>query len=526
MSEAIQDIPDHDDPVPAESRWDALSERLQTRMAEFVERKPAVFMGLASALTLLGYVVPLIFPIATLMAALNFISALQEFGFTAFSTHPTTLGVMVFGALMSVSLWKLRVGEPEGEPLTTKQVPALFEHVDEIRSAFQAPAINDIHLAEHPELTVHRVPRTGYPFMFRHVLVAGLPTLQCLNQEQFKCLLAACLGELSAVRTDVAGWITQMARTWRLYRSAVATQWTPAALLYRAFLSWYAPLLTLVAKRLDRHHRLLRDHYALEVASDDLVLEMIAGEMVMQRFLNTIYWPTVYKTAEHSSTPNFKVFRNLETVFRRRVSQDEIQVWVREAFVGKWQSDEDDPGLKARLREVGHSDIHYQRSDAPGAAQVLLGSSYQWVIDRCDARWAEDHREEWAERHHKTRRQYGKLDMLRDVLQRHGLKGEEAMQYAALVKRYGTPDEAREAYDTILKLNPNDARINFGVGKYLLAQKDARGVKILEHAMKLDKRFVDPACRLISGFVVNHKLQDTVRKFVRDEGKGKQSSAA
>ena len=523
MSDIVDDISEQ---IQEPSRWDALGARLKTRIAQFSERKPALFMGVASGLTLLGYAVPLIFPIATLMATINFIVALQEVGFTAFSTHATTLGVIAFGALMSVSLWKLRVGEPEGEPLTAKQVPALFERVDEIRSAFQAPTINDIHLSDSTELTVHRVPRTGYPFMFRHVLVAGLPTLQCLNQEQFKCLLAACLGELSAVRTDTAGWIAQMARTWRQYRTAVATQWTPAALLYRLFLAGYAPLLTMISKRLDRHHRLLRDHYALEVASDDLVLEMIAGEMVMQRFLQEIYWPTVYKTAEHSSTPNFKVFRNLEAIFRRRVTPDEIQVWVREAFVGKWQSDEDDPGLRARLREIGHSDIHYQRGDAPGSAQALLGASYQWVIDRCDVRWAEDHREEWAERHHKTRRQYGKLDMLRDVLERHGLKGEEAMQYAALVKRYGTPEEAREAYEAILKLNPNDARINFGVGKYLLAHKDARGVKILEHAMKLDKRYVDPACRLISGFVVNHKLQDTVRKFVNADGKGKQSSAA
>lgn len=526
MSEAIQESPEQTEQPRVASRWDAVRAALKAHLAQFSEERPALFMGVAAALTLLGYVLPLAFPVATLMATVNFIAAMQESGFSAFTSNLTTLGIVAFGALMSVSLWKLRVGEPEGEPLTAKQVPALFEQVDEIRSAFQAPAINDIHLSDKAELTVHRVPRTGYPFLFRHVLVAGLPTLQCLNQEQFKCLLAACLGELSAVRTDTAGWIAQMARTWRQYRTAVASQWTPAAILYRVFLAGYSPLLTLVSKRLDRHHRLQRDHYALEVASDDLVQEMIAGEMVMQRFLQEVYWPTVYKTTEHSSTPNFKVFRNLEAVFRRRVTPDEIQVWVREAFVGKWQSDEDDPGLKARLREVGHSDIHYKRSDAPGAAQALLGASYQWVIDRCDARWAEAHRQEWAERHHKTRRQYGKLDMLRDVLQRHGLKGEEAMQYAALVKRYGTPDEAREAYEAILKLNPNDARINFGVGKYLLAQKDARGVKVLEHAMKLDKRYVDPACRLISGFVVNHKLQDTVRKFVSTDGKGKQSSAA
>lgn len=493
---------------PSASRW----ARLTALPGRILRERPQLVQGLGIGAALLGYVLPLLFPVLSVMLLIKIVSALQSDGVTALAGQAPNLGVLALCIALTVSLWRLRAQDPAGEPLTEQQAPELFDLVDELRDAFKVPPILDIHLADTPQLAVHRIPRTGYPFLFRHVLVAGLPVLQCLSLDQFKCLLASHLGELSAVRTDVAGWIAQMVRSWEAYRPAVAGRWTPAALLYRGLLAGYAPLLRALTARLDRDHRLRRDHYAQEIASDDLVVEMLAGEVIMQRFLQEHYWPTVYRTAEHSATPNFKVFRNLEAVFRRRTDHDTVALWLREAFVGKWRSDERDPGLKARLHEIGHSDIAYRQPEGGSAAQALLGASYQWVLDRCDARWAEEHREEWRQRHDKSQRQYARLDALREAMRKHGLKGEEAMTYAGLVKRYGTAEEAREAYEAILRLNPGDARIHFGAGKFLLAAGEARGVELLEQAMALDKRFVDPACRLISGFMTSQRMRDSVRK--------------
>lgn len=495
-------------PMPAGARLQALI------AARLLPVRPALLLGLGVALALLGYTLPLLFPAATLVLLFKLGSALQEAGLSALAGAWPDIVFLVLSATLSVSLWRLRVGVPEGEPVLQQQTPELFALVDEMRATFKAPAITDVHLSEYAQLRVYRVPRNGYPFLFRQVLVAGMPTLQCLTLEQFKCLLASCLGELSAVRADVAGWIRQLAGTWAQYRTAVAGGRSPAALLYRGFTAWYVPLLTLLAQRLDVGHRLRRDYYALEIAADDLVVDMIAGEVVMARFLSEHYWPTVYRTAEHSATPSFKVFRNLEAVFQRRVDNDVVQLWIREAFVGKWRSDDQDPGLKARLREIGHGDIAYRRPTGPSAAHRLLGAGHQWIVDRCDARWAEEHREEWKRRHEKFQRQYERLETLRKVMAKHGLRGEEAMSYAALVKRYGTAEDAREAYESILAINPDDARIAFGVGKFFLASKEPRGVEVLERAMALDKRYVDPACRLISAFVATQRAGEACGKPV------------
>jgi hypothetical protein len=491
--------------------------RLQTMIAsDWSTERPGPLLALGIALALPGYVLPLLAPVASLVLLFNVGAAVQATGAAGLAAAWLDVALLTLFSTLSVSLWQLRVGAPGGEPLTEQQTPALFALVDEMRTIFKAPAISDIHVSDEARLRVCRVPLSGYPFMFRHVLVAGMPTLQCLTLDQFKCLLGSCLGELSAVRTDVAGWVGQLASTWTQYQAAVAGKWSPAALLYRGFSAWYVPLLTGLAQRLDAGHRLRRDHYALEIASDDLVVEMIAAEVVMSRFLQEHYWPTVYRTAEHSATPNFKVFRNLEAVFQRRAGNDAIQLWLREAFVGKWRSDDRDPGLKARLREIGHSDIAYRRPASLSAAQLLLGASHQWVIDRCDARWAEEHRADWLQRHEKNQRQVERLEALREVARTGGLRGEEAMAYAALVKRYGTPEEAREAYANILATNPDDPRINFGVGKFLLACQDAQGVEVLERAMALDKRYVDPACRLISAFAALKRGQHSPRAQVAD----------
>ncbi|MBI5040380.1 MAG: hypothetical protein HZB57_04045 [Gammaproteobacteria bacterium] len=484
-----------------------------------VEQHPGVLLGVGMGLVLLGYAVPLVFPVATIVLSYQMVDALVAGGWEALAGQGLQLCGLLFCATLSVSLWRLRVAEPGGEPLMQAQAPALFAVVDDVRTTFQAPPITDIHLTDTAQVSVRRIPRTGYPVAFRYVLLAGLPALQCLTEDQFKCMLASALGGLSVVRADTAGWIDQLTQTWQQYRQAVAGQWTPAAMLYRLFLAGFMPVLGTLTERLDAGRQLRRDRFALELADDDLVADTMAGEVVMQRFLASHYWPTVYAAAEHSATPSFKVFRNLETIFRRRVDSELIQVWLREAFVGKWRSDAQDVGLRIRLNEIGHIAVQYRQPEEVSAAQTLLGASHQWIIDRCDARWADEHGEEWSAHHTKSQQQFGRLEQLRAALQQRGLFGEEAMHYAALVKRYGTEQEALAAYERILELNPDDARINFGVGKFLLSCRDARGVRILEHAMSLDKRYVEPACRLISGFTVERRVQDTVRnRVLRDEG--------
>ena len=74
------------------------------------------------------------------------------------------------------------------------------------------------------------------------------------------------------------------------------------------------------------------------------------------------------------------------------------------------------------------------------------------------------------------------------------------MEYAALMKRYGTTQEAREAYELILTTNGDDAKIVFGVGKFFASLGDERSIALLERAMEMDKHLVVPACRLISEF--------------------------
>lgn len=479
--------------------------RINAALPRLLEARPGLVQAIGIALAVAGHAVPLLFPVAGVVLCVHLADALTEGGFAALAAAWPQILMLALCATLTVSLWRLRVSEPGGESLTEQQAPALFEQVETLGEVFQTAQIHDIHLTETADLVVQRVPRNGYPFLVRQVLQIGLPALQCLSPEQFKCLLAACLGELSAARADVAGWLGQLTRTWHQIEVAVAGRWAPAALLYRPLLAVYLPALRLIAQRLDSAHRLRRDHYALEVASDDLVVDMIAGEIVMRRFLDEHYWPTVRRTAEHSPTPDFKVFRNLESVFRKRIGDEQIQVWLRDAYLGKWRSDAGDPGLRARLHEIGHSELRYRQPAGPSAAQTLFGASHQWILDRCDARWAEAHREEWQARHDKSQRQFERLAALSVQLQREGLRGDEAMAFAALVKRYGTPEDALEAYRAILKCNPDDARIAFGVGKYLLSSHDPEGIAALERAMELDKRYVDPACRLISAFTAGQR---------------------
>lgn len=93
------------------------------------------------------------------------------------------------------------------------------------------------------------------------------------------------------------------------------------------------------------------------------------------------------------------------------------------------------------------------------------------------------------------------------------------MTYAVLSRKFCDRDDAVHAYRRILEINPDDARIQFGAGKYLVSVGDSSGVKALEKAMELDKQYVDPACRLISEFESHNRREASVSKAVRSWAK-------
>ena len=88
--------------------------RLTAALERLLAARPGLVPGLGIGLALLGYAVPLLFPLATLGLSAHLIGVLAEGGFGALAEAWLRIGFLAISATLTVSLWKLRVAEPGG----------------------------------------------------------------------------------------------------------------------------------------------------------------------------------------------------------------------------------------------------------------------------------------------------------------------------------------------------------------------------------------------------------------------------
>ena len=488
------------------------SHGLNRRLQRLADRAPRAHLALTTLLALGGYVWLLALPFAAAYFSIRTLVLAQEGGGAWLYAHA---GLALAFGIGTWAIVRLRFKDPEGVLLTREEAPRLFRQIELIRRKLHAAPIHKVHVTERFGVELVRLPRNGLPVTYENHLLIGYPALACLSQGQLKALIAGRIGEISVHNMGVTAWLCQLRQTWVAYRVAWAGRRSPLALVMRFFFERYAPFYSRISAPLVNGREFRSDQYALQAVPDETLAGCLTMEVVVERFLDDYYWPKVYRSAEKAPQPRFRAYTNLGLVFARKFKGRNPQLWVREAFTRE-PDPAGGPGLRERLEAIGFGEPVAPAVPRRTAAEALLGETECTLSGRLDARWMAREQENWVMRYQRGQSARGKLQRLRKLAEEGRLRGKQAMEYAALTKKYGTEEEARAAYERILELNPDDARINFGVGKYLVSLKDPRGVQLLERAMELDKHCVSAACRLISSFVVNTHSQETLRQYVED----------
>ncbi len=478
--------------------WSHHARQGMTRLAD---THPATHLAVTSALAAVG-MLALIAPIFG-AAALTANLILETL-----AGNPWTMAQLpkwlALGALVISGLWiaRLRFPEPEGVRIHKDSSPRLYSWVNEIRRELRAGPIDAIYLQQDFGVRVMRSPNGGLPLTFRNILVIGAPNLQCCSEQQLKAMVAGALGEVSLHNTGIVGWLSQLSSVWMQYQRVLAGQRHPLARLGHVFFSRYARIYAQLVAPLMNNRVLLRDQYAHLIVDDDVLAESIVMEVIVPNFLDDYYWPQVMRTATQTPEPTFKAFSNMGIVFGLRVNNQNPHRWIRRAFAMSPQ-DSHGPTLRQRLHAVGQHEAFLPELSSLKAVDELLGPDQRKLLSQLDEVWQQEKSEEWRSRFEQAESDRNRLQMLEERVMQGNIEGKQAMEYAALTKRYGTSEQAAEAYDRILAMNPEDPRINFGVGKYYLKQGDERGIPLLEKAMQMDKHCVPAACRLLS----EHRMQ-------------------
>ena len=474
--------------------WHRLSHRLRERSRRLAEQRPRTFLALATLAAASGY-------LALLAPALAGLVAWSRAGLAlAGGVAPAAAGVwgpLLAGAAgwtLFAQLFRLEFGRPDGVGLPRAFAPELGRLVDDLCGELHAARVHRIFVTEGAGIELIRTPIRGLPIGFRNQLLIGSAALQCLSRDQLRALVAGHLGEISAHNLGIVAWLCQLRQVWIQYRLAFARSRGLAARLYRPLFDFYAPAYARLTLPLGRDRVFRRDAYARYVTPLEDLSEALVMESVMARFLDDYYWPRVYRAAEKSPEPSFRAYGNLGVIFERKMPHLRPQAWVREAY-HRGPLHADHPNLRMRLDALGAGEPSFPGVPELTALEELLGERAGRVLSELDQRWMARESENWAVRHQRHQDEHVRLASLRELA--------------------GRAEEAAAAYRRILEINPDDARIQFGVGKFLLSIGDPEGVRLLEQAMERDKHCVAAACRLISEFVVHTGSQETVRRYVQ-----------
>ncbi len=348
-----------------------------TRIEVLAELYPRLYLLFMAGFALLGYVCLLLFPLLALAGVAGIYQTLAVSPGVAWLALPVWLLAAGYCGLVSYRLLRFRPPLPAGAVLDRRLAPVLFQLIDDTRAHYASPEIDRIVITDEYQLDIVSTPvRALSPVSTRSLLV-GLPLLQCLSMSRFQCVLARRLGQHSGRANRLLNWLYALRSIWPRYREPVVGT-DPAPVEVRAVFSIYSPLYMVLSTAAARLDELQADSYAMELFSDEDVLDAITTDAVYRLFLRESYWPAIRKLQEQDATALANANARMATVLSAGLQAGNALKWIERAMVAEQQWDDPWPLLARRIENIGHvqASMLADRTE-PAAAGYLAASGTQ-----------------------------------------------------------------------------------------------------------------------------------------------------
>jgi hypothetical protein len=323
------------------------------RIEILAELYPRLYLLFMAVFALLGYACLLLFPLLALAGVAGTYQALAAFPGGAWLPLLAWLLVASSCGLVSYRLFQFRPSLPAGVVLDRSQAPALFQLVEDTRAHYAGPGIDHIVVTGEYQLDIVNTPVSALPVWSTRSLLVGLPLLQCLSTTRFQCALARRLGQHSGRTNRLLNWLYTLRSTWPRYREPAAGI-DPAYLPVCAVFSLYAPLYTVLSTVAARLDELQADSYAMELFSDEDVLDTVTTDAVYRLYLREKYWPAIRKLHEQDAMALTNIAAHMATVLNAGLQSGNIVQWIEQAMAAEQQWDDPWPLLVRRLENIGH----------------------------------------------------------------------------------------------------------------------------------------------------------------------------
>jgi len=357
--------------IPVESLGRRIHEMAGRQGKSLSESHPRAYLLLAAAFALVGYLYLLVFPCLVIASVAGLYAAAIKGDSVAWAMVLLWLLVGASSAMVSYCLFRFRPALPVDRELDRTTHPALFQLVTDQTGHYHSPCMDRIVLSRDFELAVLKIPRYALPEWSTHTLVVGLPLLQCLSVQQFQCALARRLGQSSKRYNRLSNWLVQLREIWPLYcdRERVRRYGhRPVAWFYRV----YAPLYKFITAPAACLDELAADSYAMELFSDEEVLDTVTSEMVCRRYLEEKFWPVVRKHAISDHRTLDKLQSGVTSVLRAGLHANTIDYWIARTLSAEEQYGDVIPSLARRIDNIGFATARMGALSVESAADVYL----------------------------------------------------------------------------------------------------------------------------------------------------------
>lgn len=470
-------------------------EALVQRLEGYARAHPDRYAVRVGVLAGLGYVyVWLVLAIATgLLAWLVRVEVRGEFGGAGMIRLTVALVLFVYTILRA--LW-VRFEAPAGIVVGRHDAPELMALVDELVTAVQAPAFDQVVVSDDFNAAVSQQPRFGLVGGYRSYLIVGLPLAHGLTAEEFRAVLAHEVGHLSRAHGRFGAWIYRVRVMWVRLTGQLQAQRTWGAWPFEWFLKRWSPYFNAYSFVLARAQEYEADRFAARVGGADALGRALARLEVAGSWLEPRFWGGVRRRLARADEPPVGVIGELSHAVRGAIPPDQTTRWLKQALARRTDVTDTHPSLSERLRAMGvGTDVATAATVAPpragaSAADRYFGDSVDRLATLLDAQWRTAVRSAWAVGHEEAVRKSTRLG----ELERRAAAGplDVALQWerCELTLELQEEQSAEPLLRDLLRAAPEHPFANLALGRLLLDRDDEAGLALVGLAMERH-----PACR-------------------------------
>jgi hypothetical protein len=470
---------------------------------ELSRRWPNGYLLLVVLFTLFGYVLTLGFPLLALALLIGLPGALSPTQDAMDWAHVALLLGSIIGAgAMTAFLARLKMPLPSGRPLEGEERVPLDNLIESLPAESRLSRPHIVRITDRHQVASVCVPRNGFALFNRKALLLGLPTLQALTTKQAEAALRRVLCSPNTLKGWVLHAIHCQHQCWQQYHVAYRGQGAIAARIMAALFNAYWPAYQRLSAPALRWNELERDTLLNQQICVDNVLEWLAVDTVVSRYLDDVFWPAMFEGAKDDARPPHPhaLFKDM---LHEQLSRNVVNGWLDDALHAPQPEQAVMPAMQTRLANLGSQRLESVLLGDDNAAQALLQASLSSIVSQIDKVWRLGIRHHWLQAHETHAQRRARLVALRRRAQTQSIKGQDAMTYAKLAKHYLAPDEAVAVYQQIAAMNPDDAKILLGVGRLLLSYGSEAGASMVKRATQLDGRLSAKARKILARFPIS-----------------------